>query len=280
LIELLVVIAIIAILAAMLLPALSRARDQGMGAACLSNTKQISMAVAMYTDDNTGIFPVKWWFNGPYKNALGLSCGGEWLGTPAILLVPYLKTPSIWVCPKKQRGFTYTTASGTFDPSITGFLSYGFNYLGVFGGCTEGSDPSAQAKFKLAQIVSPAQTVAVAEVCGTVNPQECGGSVGNGKADAAWLDTFWSAGCYPQDTSPLGDANYRFQSQMKKHVKRMNVSYVDCHAARTSGSQLFWGQFYDVFSGPPRTFDGQKNWNGPVSNGALDQSEIPPDQGL
>ena len=54
LIELLVVIAIIALLMAMLMPALSRAREQGKRAVCLNNEKQLTLAWIMYADDNDG----------------------------------------------------------------------------------------------------------------------------------------------------------------------------------------------------------------------------------
>jgi prepilin-type N-terminal cleavage/methylation domain-containing protein len=57
LIELLVVIAIIAILASMLLPALASSKEKARRIYCISNTKQISVAMKMYVDDNNGQYP-------------------------------------------------------------------------------------------------------------------------------------------------------------------------------------------------------------------------------
>ena len=91
LIELLVVIAIIAILAAMLLPALSKAKDKAARTNCINNNKQLAIAMSMYTTDNREALPYPNWGTPNLPN--GQPVPG-WLYTP-VNGAP----PNIWIAP-------------------------------------------------------------------------------------------------------------------------------------------------------------------------------------
>ncbi|MBD3291677.1 MAG: DUF1559 domain-containing protein [Armatimonadia bacterium] len=89
LIELLVVIAIIAILAAMLFPVFSRAREAARKSACLSNLKQIGLASMMYMQDYDGYFPRDDHICNPHDRLVGQ-------------LMPYMKNVQILYCPSAR----------------------------------------------------------------------------------------------------------------------------------------------------------------------------------
>src|SRR5580692_13126888 len=92
LIELLVVIAILAILAAILFPVFSQAREKARATSCLSNCRQLGLAITMYADDHDEAFPCSCMQGMMGMNAANMQ---SWLDTTQ----PYIKNYSIFRCP-------------------------------------------------------------------------------------------------------------------------------------------------------------------------------------
>ncbi len=147
LIELLVVIAIIAILAAILMPMFSRAREKARQAGCMSNMRQLSMSVQMYAQDHDEIFPPSTNYTVPTT-----SPARTWTQ----IVQPYLRNWQLLICPSA----TYTSSSRAFDWSNRGEVSIGYNTLTAI-------DPSGfegrPTPASLAQVEEPARTVFFAD---------------------------------------------------------------------------------------------------------------------
>ena len=144
LIELLVVIAIIAILAAMLLPALAKAREKARTASCMSNLKQLGLGTMMYTDDNKEMYPpTPAW--GMYMDKL----------------LPFITDKKVYACPSHTKMMPSSCSGGGCSNAgaNAAYPDLGYGYNDYYNSYPDPATYVGLAGLSLARVTKPSSTV-------------------------------------------------------------------------------------------------------------------------
>lgn len=213
LIELLVVIAIIAVLAAMLLPALNKARVMAQQSSCSSNLKQIGLAMMMYVDDHDEYYA-------PYKNDLGDNATEYWRWDTR-LVKDYNISGMTFLCPGRpdhtvagagsNRAFWKKAKHYRAGKTVYfwQFPSYGYNAFYIGRNWFDSTHHPA----RLAELKKPSSTVMFGE------------SATNERDQAQYKDA-GSYLIYPYPYNPGAGSVVR-----PVHGRRCNISWADGHVS-------------------------------------------------
>jgi prepilin-type N-terminal cleavage/methylation domain-containing protein/prepilin-type processing-associated H-X9-DG protein len=235
LIELLVVIAIIAILAAILFPVFSRAREQARKTACLSNMKQMATGTMMYVQDWDETFPITTVCCAPgHGNPVTDTAYGQ--------LMPYVKNAGVFFCPSvagnifyevgwvDDQGMLHGCCNGLiwpreFIPYIKTPLGVGWNECIIR--CTGFIQCGAPA-MKMASLDAPADYVIWGDSAGMISWHG---------ARMIWANYCQNVRCNQDDPTR------RSWSKSTRHVGGSNLIFCDGHAKWVS-SQTIAGKGY------------------------------------
>ena len=220
LIELLVVIAIIAILAAMLLPALSKAKDKGKEACCKGNLKQLGLACIMYADDNNEYVPAGLAFETDGQSLGPVSRSSTWFSAKRTfhdIVYPYINNREMLNCPAS----TVTS-----------------NWSGHYGAnrrlCADTSRDEPLAR--LGTVKKPSNVI----LCLDAGPY-----MGNDSYLSSPVGSFWYYPGTCMGRSPRGVGShdilgaYQTDFVQGRHGKGLNITWADGHVEWHSGAQLY-----------------------------------------
>jgi prepilin-type N-terminal cleavage/methylation domain-containing protein/prepilin-type processing-associated H-X9-DG protein len=230
LIELLVVIAIIAILAAILFPVFAQAREAARKTSCLSNQKQASTAIAMYTQDYDESLVATW-------TVPGDAWFGSSMQTWVALIQPYCKNLAMFNCPSATGGPPIWSGAYYWIGNVQYWpgMGYNYQYLGSVDWSKGGSAWFYRTK-ALAGVLSPAATVMLVDSGDGWNSG--GGTISCvvDPPDGYTAPTTYGWGGWGKDGS-LG----AYGGAKPRHSLGMNVSFVDGHSKFMQPSALAAG---------------------------------------
>jgi len=232
LVELLVVIAIIAILAALLLPALSKAKEKGKSVSCINNLRQMGIASKIYADDHEGRFCFTFQVRGDnvFRKA--------WLN----FLQPYQQTTNLLICQNKTKKFKELVALYPSELVDNAVSNYSMNFS--LGGSDWPNvwDVKNWPPVKDAVVRGPASTVHLTDggsrPTNTKDPLKCV-TPQSPEKPGCWIvhDPANDAPCTGCVTSP-NDPNWG--GPHARHNQRSNVAFVDGHILALKASQWYW----------------------------------------